>query len=51
MSLAPSLALPPPTAPLAEYRAVLQAWLDANQARLALPFEPPATLDHRIAQM
>ena len=43
--------VPAPSRTLAEYRAVLQAWLDANQARLALPFEPPATLDHRIAQM
>jgi alkylation response protein AidB-like acyl-CoA dehydrogenase len=51
VSLAPSFALPPPTAPLAEYRAALQAWLDANHERLALPYQPPATLDHRIAQM
>jgi alkylation response protein AidB-like acyl-CoA dehydrogenase len=36
---------------LAAYRAELHAWLDANHERLALPVEPPGTLDDRIAQM
>ena len=36
---------------LAEYRADLRAWLDANHERLALRDEPPRTLDDRIAQM
>src|SRR5262245_57243224 len=35
---------------LADYRAELRAWLDANHAKLAL-HEPPRTLDERIAQM
>ncbi len=36
---------------LADYRAELRDWLDANHARLALRPEPPRTLDERIAQM
>jgi len=48
---APTPQLPAPTASLAEYRAALTAWLDVNEARIALPYEPPLTLDHRIAQM
>jgi len=36
---------------LADYRAELRAWLDANHERLALHHEPPRTLDDRIAQM
>ena len=36
---------------LADYRAELHAWLDANHEKLALPYRPPGTLDDRVAQM
>jgi alkylation response protein AidB-like acyl-CoA dehydrogenase len=36
---------------LAAYRAALHAWLDAHHEELALRFEPPGTLDDRVAQM
>ena len=42
---------PPPATRLADYRAELRAWLDANHERLALRHQPPRTLDDRIAQM
>lgn len=34
-----------------EFRAALHAWLDAHAEELAPPFEPPGTLDERMAQM
>ena len=37
--------------PLAEYRAALHEWLDAHADELAPRYEPPGTLDDRIAQM
>lgn len=43
--------LPEPSAPLAEYRAALQAWLDANHSELAPRYDPPGTLDDHVAQM
>jgi alkylation response protein AidB-like acyl-CoA dehydrogenase len=36
---------------LAEYRAALHAWLDANYDELAPRHAPPGTLDDRVAQM
>jgi len=36
---------------LADYRAQLREWLDANHDRLAPRFSPPGTLDDHIAQM
>ena len=36
---------------LADYRAALNAWLDANQEELAPRYRPPGTLDDHIAQM
>jgi len=39
----------PPT--LADYRAELRAWLDANHETLTLRHEAPRTLDERVAQM
>jgi alkylation response protein AidB-like acyl-CoA dehydrogenase len=36
---------------LAEYRARLREWLDANHERLAPRFAPPGSLDDHIAQM
>jgi alkylation response protein AidB-like acyl-CoA dehydrogenase len=36
---------------LADYRAELQAWLDAHHDELAPRYSPPGTLDDRIAQM
>jgi len=36
---------------LADYRAQLHAWLDANQAELAPRYAPPGTLDEHVAQM
>jgi alkylation response protein AidB-like acyl-CoA dehydrogenase len=36
---------------LAEYRAELHAWLDANRAEVAPRFSPPGTLDDHVAQM
>jgi alkylation response protein AidB-like acyl-CoA dehydrogenase len=42
---------PEPATRLAEYRAELQAWLGANQERLAPRYDPPGTLDDRVAQM
>lgn len=36
---------------LAQYRAELGRWLDANDAELAPRFAPPGTLDDHIAQM
>jgi alkylation response protein AidB-like acyl-CoA dehydrogenase len=43
----------PPEVPtrLADYRAELQAWLDANHEKLAPRYEPPGTLDDHVAQM
>jgi alkylation response protein AidB-like acyl-CoA dehydrogenase len=38
-------------ADLADYRARLHEWLDANHERLAPRFAPPGTLDDHIAQM
>jgi alkylation response protein AidB-like acyl-CoA dehydrogenase len=43
--------MPHSPADLAEYRARLHAWLDANHERLAPRFTPPGTLDDHIAQM
>ena len=43
--------LPEPSAPLAEYRARLHAWLDAQHEALAPRYEPPGTLDDHVAQM
>jgi len=40
-----------PAIDLADYRADLQRWLDANHERLAPRFNPPGTLDDHIAQM
>ncbi len=34
-----------------EFRAALHAWLDAHAEELAPAFEPPGTLDERMAQM
>ena len=34
-----------------EFRAALHAWLDAHAEEIAPPFEPPGTLDERMAQM
>ncbi len=36
---------------IADFRAKLNAWLDAHHAELAAPFAPPGTLDQRVAQM
>src|SRR5512139_1233010 len=36
---------------LADYRAELHAWLDANHEALAPRYSPPGTLDDRVAQM
>src|SRR4029450_7281467 len=36
---------------LPDYRAELQAWLDAHHDELAPRYSPPGTLDDRIAQM
>ena len=36
---------------IAEFRAGLHAWLDAHHDEVAPPFDPPGTLDQRIAQM
>jgi alkylation response protein AidB-like acyl-CoA dehydrogenase len=36
---------------VAEYRAALHAWLDANQEKLAPRYAPPGALDDRITQM
>jgi alkylation response protein AidB-like acyl-CoA dehydrogenase len=36
---------------LADYRAELHAWLDANHEKLAPRFPPPRTLDDHVAQM
>jgi len=36
---------------LADHRAALNAWLDANQEELAPRYRPPGTLDDHIAQM
>jgi alkylation response protein AidB-like acyl-CoA dehydrogenase len=36
---------------LADYRARLNAWLDANHAELAPRYAPPGTLDDHVAQM
>lgn len=36
---------------IAEYRARLNAWLDAHAAELAPPHAPPGTLDEHVAQM
>ena len=36
---------------LAEYRAALHAWLDANHEKLAPRYPPPGTLDDHVAQM
>jgi alkylation response protein AidB-like acyl-CoA dehydrogenase len=41
----------PPPATLAEYRAELHAWLDANRAQLAPRHAMPGTLDDHILQM
>jgi len=43
--------LPDPTSPLADYRETLRAWLDANHEALAPRYDPPGSLDDRIAQM
>jgi alkylation response protein AidB-like acyl-CoA dehydrogenase len=37
--------------PLADYRARLHAWLDANHGELAPRYDPPGTLEDRVAQM
>jgi alkylation response protein AidB-like acyl-CoA dehydrogenase len=37
--------------PLADYRAELQGWLDAHDGELAPRYDPPGTLDDRVAQM
>src|SRR4029450_1448392 len=36
---------------LADYRAALHAWLDANHETLAPQYSPPGTLDDHVAQM
>src|SRR5437016_1287696 len=36
---------------IAEFRAGLNAWIDAHHDELAPPYPPPGTLDDRIAQM
>jgi alkylation response protein AidB-like acyl-CoA dehydrogenase len=36
---------------LADHRAEFHAWLDANQQELAPRYDPPGTLDDRVAQM
>jgi alkylation response protein AidB-like acyl-CoA dehydrogenase len=36
---------------LADYRAELRAWLDANHEKLAPPYDPPGSLDDRVVQM
>jgi alkylation response protein AidB-like acyl-CoA dehydrogenase len=36
---------------LADYRAALHAWLDANHEELAPRYAPPGTLDDHVAQM
>jgi alkylation response protein AidB-like acyl-CoA dehydrogenase len=36
---------------LADHRAALHAWLDANRAELAPRYDPPGTLGDRVAQM
>jgi len=36
---------------IAQFRAELHAWLDAHHDEVAPPFDPPGTLDQRIAQM
>ena len=36
---------------LADYRAQLHAWLEANHERLAPRYSPPGTLDDHVAQM
>ncbi len=38
-------------AELADYRAQLHAWLDANHEELAPRYSPPGTLDDHVAQM
>jgi alkylation response protein AidB-like acyl-CoA dehydrogenase len=43
--------LPEPSAPLAEYRAALHAWLDAHHEALAPRYASPGTLDDHVAQM
>jgi len=40
-----------PAIDLADYRAELHEWLDANHEQLAPRFSPPGTLDDHIAQM
>jgi alkylation response protein AidB-like acyl-CoA dehydrogenase len=40
-----------PAIDLADYRADLQRWLDANHEQLAPRFPPPGTLDDHVAQM
>jgi alkylation response protein AidB-like acyl-CoA dehydrogenase len=40
-----------PAIDLADFRAELQRWLDANHEQLAPRFNPPGTLDDHIAQM
>jgi alkylation response protein AidB-like acyl-CoA dehydrogenase len=37
--------------PLADHRAALRAWLDARRRELAPRYDPPGTLDDRVAQM
>jgi alkylation response protein AidB-like acyl-CoA dehydrogenase len=39
------------TIEVADYRAALRAWLDANREKLAPRYDPPGTLDDRVAQM
>ena len=36
---------------LADYRAELHAWLDANHEQLAPRYAAPGTIDDRVAQM
>jgi alkylation response protein AidB-like acyl-CoA dehydrogenase len=43
--------LPEPSAPLADYRAALHAWLDASQPEIAPRYDLPGTLDEHVAQM
>jgi alkylation response protein AidB-like acyl-CoA dehydrogenase len=40
-----------PAIDLADYRAELHAWLDANHEQLAPRYRPPGTIDDRVAQM
>jgi len=40
-----------PAIELADYRAELRGWLDANREKLAPRYPPPGTLDDHIAQM